>query len=115
LQSGKNPLDKHHIAGRKNHPATISLPVNDHRKILSEAQYEWPKDMLQNPENSPAIAAAACIRGAVEMIKYVLDTLLMWIVDLLYELDGYLAQKLGPKWWLKTPVANVKKDGGKNA
>lgn len=115
LQAGKNPLDKHHVAGRNNHPATISVPVNDHRAILSAAQYEWPKDMLQNPENSPVMAAAACIRGAVDTIKYVLDTLLSWIVDALRVLDGYLSEKLGPKWWLKSPIANVTRNGGANA
>lgn len=115
LQGGKNPLDRHHIAGKNNHPATVSVPVNDHRKILSAAQYEWPKHMLQNPENSPVMAFAARIRGAVETIKYILDTVVSGIADLLYLLDGYLAQKLGPKWWLKSPIATMAKGGASNA
>ncbi len=114
LQCGKNPLDKHHIAGKNNHSATISIPVNDHRTFLSEAQYEWPKDMLRNADSSPILAAAACIRGAVETINYILDRLLLWIVDLLHVLDSYLAQKLGRQWWLNSPIASVAKDGGTN-
>jgi len=30
-------MDDHHFAGRANNPATISVPVNDHRAVLSAA------------------------------------------------------------------------------
>src|SRR5438132_805039 len=49
--------DDHHFAGEANHPATIPLPVNDHRAELSTAQYDWPKKTRENPDGCPLLAA----------------------------------------------------------
>src|SRR5437764_1401976 len=46
---GESIMDKHHIAGKANDPATVSVPVNDHRAELNTAQYDWPKGTLENP------------------------------------------------------------------
>src|SRR5947209_19437823 len=45
--------DNHHVAGCANSPVTVAVPVNDHRAILSTAQYDWPKDTLENPHRDP--------------------------------------------------------------
>jgi hypothetical protein len=49
-------------------------------------------------------AAAACIRGAINHILYTLDTVLMWIAEMLEMLDEYLIERLGSKWWQNTPL-----------
>jgi hypothetical protein len=101
---GKTTMDNHHIAGKANSRITIPVPVNDHRARLSEDQYDWPKKTLENPNGSPLRAAAACIRGAIDYILYTLDTVLMWIAEMLEVLDEYLIERLGSKWWQNTPL-----------
>ena len=103
-QLGRSPLDDHHPAGQANHPATTPIPVNDHRSVLSPAQYDWPDKTWKNPSGSPIIAGAACIRGYCETTTYLLDAILRWIVEMLEELDGFLKKRLGPDWWRGTEM-----------
>jgi hypothetical protein len=98
---GRTTNDQHHIAGKNNHPATISIPVNDHRAQLSIDQMEWPKKTLENPDKSPLLAAAACIRGFVDMIIYLIQQMLDWISEMLEALDARLTAEWGDKWWLE--------------
>lgn len=101
---GQSVLDAHHPAGSANHRATVPIPVNDHRAILSDAQYDWPRQTWENPSGSPIIAGAACIRGYCETTTYLLDAILLWIVEMLEELDGFLKKRLGPDWWRGTEM-----------
>lgn len=103
--------DDHHVAARVNSPVTISIPVNDHRAILSTAQYEWPKKTLENPEGCPLRAAAGCIRGFVDTLLYLCDRLLTWIVGLLETLSDYLIERLGNQWWAGTPIEQFGRKG----
>jgi len=96
---GRSIYDQHHPASKSNHDLKIPIPVNDHRAVLSEAQYEWPKATLENPDGSPLRAAAGCIRGIIDKIKYLLDELLGWIPHFLETLDEFLAARLGSHWW----------------
>jgi hypothetical protein len=100
----QSPLDRHHPAGKANNPATVAIPVNDHRANLSVAQYDWPKDTWKNPLSSPLLAGAACIRGFCDTITYLIDELLLWVARLLEALDEHLKKRLGPKWWLGTEM-----------
>lgn len=104
-QKGKSTMDRHHPAGRANHPLTVSVPVNDHRAELTEAQYGWPMPTLENPDGDPLLRAAACIRGFVDTVIYHAKELLLWIADLLEKLSAYLVQRLGRRWWRKTELA----------
>jgi hypothetical protein len=104
----RNICDKHHPAGQANSPITIPTPVNDHRAVLSEAQYDWPTPTLQNPNGSPILAAAACIRGFCDTILYLAERLLLWIVEMLELLDAFLSTKLREKWWVNTEIENFK-------
>lgn len=97
-QQGKAVFDRHHVAGKNNHAGTIPIPVNDHR-TLSEAQFSWPVKTLRNPGGSPLLAAAACIRGFIILMEYCLNVFLRWIAEFLEDLDEYLLQELGPRWW----------------
>jgi len=100
---GKTPLDNHHVAGRANSPITIPVPVNDHRAILSSAQYAWPKNTLENAEGSPFIAAAAYIRGIADTVTHLVGQLL-WVAEILETADSFFGKRLGRKWWRKTPL-----------
>src|SRR5690348_8037055 len=46
-REAKTIMDRHHVAGKSNHPATVEVPVNDHRACLSAAQHDWPKETLE--------------------------------------------------------------------
>jgi len=101
---GLTTMDQHHFAGRANNPATISIPVNDHRAILSVAQANWPKSTLTNTEGSPLLAGAACLRGYIDTIVYLIEKGLLWIAKMLEKLDELLVKKFGPKWWANTEI-----------
>jgi hypothetical protein len=104
LGRGRRAIDQHHFAGRANNPATIPVPVNDHRAILSVAQAEWPKSTLANTEGSPLLAGAACLRGCIDTIVYLIEKGLLWLADMLEKLDEVLKKKLGPRWWANTEI-----------
>jgi hypothetical protein len=105
---GKSTSDNHHPAGDANDPATIPVPVNDHRADLSVAQYDWPRSTLENPKSSPLIAQAARIRGYVDTNAYLIEKLVAPDADLLETLDQFLTKKLGPDWWLGTELERFK-------
>jgi len=100
---GKTPLDNHHVAGKSNSRVTTPVPVNDHRAILSSAQYDWPKNTLENSEASPFLAAAAYIRGLADTVSYLVGQL-VWVADMLEMAHSLFDQKLGSKWWRKTKL-----------
>jgi hypothetical protein len=114
---GRSTTDDHHSFGRANNPATIPVPVNDHRADLSGSQAEWPKSTLRNTEGSPLLAGAACVRGFIDTILYLIEKGLLWLADMLEKLDQVLLKKLGPKWWVNTEIEQFapkkKKPGAK--
>jgi hypothetical protein len=114
---GRATEDYHHSFGRANNPTTIRVPVNDHRADLSAAQMEWPKSTLRNPEGSPLLAGAACVRGFIDTILYLIEKGLLWLAEMLEELDEVLLKKLGPGWWANTEIKRFapkkKKPGAK--
>jgi len=66
-REGRSIMDSHHPFGKANDPETTTpTPVNDHRAELSKAQEDWPKRTRENPDGSPLLRAAACVRGFVE-------------------------------------------------
>jgi|SRR5579872_3060019 len=101
---GRTTTDLHHSFGRANSPATIQVPVNDHRAILSIAQMRWPKSTLRNPEGSPLLAGAACLRGFIDTVLYLIEEGLLWLADMLESMDQVLLEKLGPKWWANSEI-----------
>lgn len=96
--------DDHHPYGKANSSITIPVPVNDHCAELSTAQQDWPKRTLQNPEGSPLLKAAACIRGFIDTILCLIKSGLHWVADMLEATDAFLAQKFGSKYWKGTPL-----------
>lgn len=116
-RNGRSPTDDHHFAGRANNSATIPVPVNDHRAELNVAQADWPKSTLSNPEGSPLLAGAACIRGFIDTVVYLIEKGLLWLAEMLEKLDKVLVKKVGPKWWANTEIEQFapkkKKSGAK--
>lgn len=104
IQKGQSRYDRHHVAGRANHPLTVPIPANDHRAVLSEAQYNWPERTLKNPNGSPLLVIAACIRGFIEALRNMLDRLLGWIPEFLERLDVVLTDHFGDWWWTKLGI-----------
>jgi hypothetical protein len=110
-RTGRATTDRHHVAGRANSPVILAVPVNDHRGILSEDQRGWPGDTLENREGDPLLAAAGCLLGFIDTAIYLIDSLLRWIAEMLELLSKLLVEKLGPQWWLDTPLAQFTRKG----
>jgi hypothetical protein len=104
-KKGITTMDNHHVAGAANNPTTIAVPVNDHRAELNTAQQDWPKQTRENPDGSPLLAGAGCVRGFVDTLIDLIKRVLLWIPHMLETLDGYLRATLGPRWWLNTELA----------
>lgn len=102
--NGMSTTDDHHVGAEANSPETIQTPVNDHRADLSVAQHDWPKRTLENPDGSPFLVVAGCIRGFMDYLIYLVKKFLHWIPEMLEAADAFLAEKLGPKWWIGTPL-----------
>jgi hypothetical protein len=107
---GRTIYDYHHIAGSSNHLLVVPIPVNDHRAVLNAAQYEWPKATRENPDASPLLAIAACIRGFIDALKYLMDELLVGNAERLETLDAFFVAHLGPRYW-SSLILETKKKG----
>lgn len=101
---GQTPIDRHHLAGKANDPVTVPVPTNDHVAVLSEYQRDWPRETLENPAGCPLRRGAACIRGFIDFITYLIDRAVLWTADLLEQLSEHLAATLGERWWVGTSV-----------
>ena len=101
---GQSSLDAHHVGGKSNSEARISVGVNDHRARLTPAQQDWPPKTLENLHRSPVLALAASNRGFIDAHDYLIEKLLYRSPEMLEALDAFLAEKLGPKWWVGTPL-----------
>ena len=107
---GMSIMDKHHVAGKANSPVTIQVDVNDHRAELNTRQYDWPKRTLENPDGSPLLRAAGCIRGIIDTLILLVKSLLGWIPRTLELLDAALVELAGVKWHTTAPFAGVWKE-----
>lgn len=99
LERGSSTQDDHHSPGRANCNKTIPVPANDHRAILSPAQYEWPKRTLRNPERSPLLSIAVKTRGTGDHLRYLSRDVLPGSPEFLELLDQILTQRFGRRWW----------------
>jgi hypothetical protein len=98
-QQGRRQIEGHHVAGRSNRNDTVPIPGNDHR-ILSDDQSDWPIQTLRNLNGSPALQAAACIRGWLDTLKLIIDHTMGWIPPFLEWLDAALCAYIGEQWWV---------------
>jgi hypothetical protein len=104
-ERGMSTKDNHHVAMKANSPVKVPIPANDHRAELNVAQHDWPKATRENPDGSPLLAFAGCVRGFADTIIYLVKKLLFWGATMLETLDAFLARELGPRWWIGTELA----------
>ncbi len=102
-EQDRSPTEDHHPAGAANSPCTVGTPGNDHR-VLNDDQHDWPPETLRNPDGSPLLKAAACLRGWLDVLRLIMDRVVGWIPEFLESLDGWLRERLGPCWWCGMPV-----------
>lgn len=102
LAAGRSWIERQHPAGRRNHQATVPIPGNDHR-VIDDHKHDWPRDTLRNPDGSPLLRAAACLRGWLDTLRVIIDRTVGWIPPFLEQLDRWLAERLGPGWWHQLP------------
>jgi len=100
LRTGRKPYEDHHVAGKSNSDTTADVPGNDHR-VLSELQRIWPEDTLRNSEHSPALAAAAAIRGWLDLLLVIIYRSVGWIPEFLEWLNRTLVDIHGTEWWIE--------------
>jgi hypothetical protein len=98
LACGREPYEDNHVFGKANSPLVIRYPVNDHRAVLSVAQYRWPPETLQNSDGDPLLAAAARFRGLQDNIEYMLDEC-VGEAQRLERLSEAMCLTYGPHWW----------------
>jgi hypothetical protein len=41
IRRGCNPMEKHHLAGRRNGPWCLFVPANMHRRLTAIQRYRW--------------------------------------------------------------------------
>lgn len=103
---GRSSIERHHPAGRHNSHATVPIPVNDHR-VLSDMQRDWPERTLRNPDGSPLLAAAAAIRGWLDVLWLIVQRTVGHIPALLESLDEGLQSTYGDRWWEKLSMEGL--------
>jgi hypothetical protein len=100
-QGGRSVVEQHHVAGRHNMADDVAaIPGNDHR-ALSVSQYGWPTGTLRNPDASPLLAAAAALRGWLDVLLHIVGNTVGWIPPFLEWLDGALTETVGRTWWIE--------------
>lgn len=99
IRDGKPPTEDHHLGGTRNHPFTVPIPANDHRR-LNDMQNDHPDRTRQNPEGSPLLAIAAVLRGWLDVLHRIIEGLVGGIPAALECLDAGLTASIGPTWWV---------------
>ena len=105
---GESPFEHHHIAGRHNDSFTIPLSANDHA-ILSDAQYDWPRETLRNPNQDPLREIAAWLRGVYDLLDHLANKLLVWATKL-ERVSEILENFIGVNWSSKVEGSGNEND-----
>lgn len=97
-RDGRPTDEQHHVAGRPNSDLVVPIPANEHR-ILSDLQEDWPDATRRNPDGSPLLAAAARLRGWLDILTLMIDRTVGQIPEMLEALDAWLRERIGHRWW----------------
>ena len=97
LAQGREPFEDNHVFGKRNSDLTIRYPINDHRAVLSVAQYRWPPDALENPHGSVLMAGVARIHGAYDNVEHILAENREFAAQFAH-VDELLTTVFGPQW-----------------
>lgn len=105
IANGRPPYEENHVFGKRNGALTLRVPVNDHRAVLSVAQYGWPPRTIENSDGSPLLEAAARFRGLHDNMQYMLDDCVAR-AEFFESVDALLCEAYGPNWWSDFPRAS---------
>ena len=98
-RQGRSPIEDQHPSGRHNDARfTVPFTGNLHR-ATDDGKKDWPKKTLHNPEGSPALKAAACVRATGDWLLMIVGCLLGWVALFLEWLDERLTDLHGRRWW----------------
>lgn len=99
MAQGRSPVELQHPAGQHNDPAfTVPFLGNLHR-LMDEPKRDWPERTLRNPEGSPMLKAAACVRAVSDWLRLIIERLLGWVPTFLEAVDAAFTEQHGPRWW----------------
>jgi len=98
VAGGRARVEQQHVAGQHNRPETVPMLGNDHRAHDAH-KLTWPPQTLRNPDGSPLLRAAACIRGWLDLLRVILDRTVGWVPAFLEYLHDWLVSRLGATWW----------------
>jgi hypothetical protein len=102
LKVRRKKSDGHHLGAKANSPLTVEIPVKDHRTV-TDAQLDWPPQTLQNPDGSPVLAIAGCLRGIADFIADIITAFIRRLATATEEIDAVLREKYG-LWWKGTKL-----------
>ena len=108
LAHGRKPYEDNHVFGKRNSSLMIRYPVNEHRAVLSVAQYHWPPGALDNPNTSPLLEGVARMHGAYDNIEHMLAENREFAAKLA-QLEAQLTILFGPQWPAKLEAAAARK------
>ncbi len=97
IAQGREPYEDNHVFGRRNSDLTIRYPINDHRAVLSVAQYRWPPGAVENPHGSVLMAGVARMQGAYDNVEHILGDNREFTAGLVH-VDQLLTTVYGPQW-----------------
>jgi hypothetical protein len=73
-EEGRPTVEEHHVLGRTNDPAMVSIPGNLHR-ALSDAQEDWPKATRYNRDGDQLRRIAAYLRARRDVAAWEIEIL----------------------------------------
>jgi hypothetical protein len=97
IVQGRPPYEDNHVFGKRNSDLTIRYPINDHRAVLSVAQYRWPPGALENPNGSVLLASIAESHGLYDNTEHMLAEHKANSAKLLH-VEELLVTVYGPDW-----------------
>jgi hypothetical protein len=108
IAQGRPPYEDNHVFGKRNSDLMIRYPINDHRAVLSVAQYRWPPGALDNPNGSVLREGIARMHGAYDNVEHILDANRAFAQKFAH-LEDQLTIIYGPDWPEKLEAAAARK------
>jgi len=97
--AGRSPVERQHPAGRRNDPTFVVPMLGNLHRLMDEDKRDWPERTLRNPEGSPMLKAAACVRAVADWLRLIIERLLGWVPTFLEAVDAAFTERHGPRWW----------------
>lgn len=102
--AGRSPIEGQHPPGHNNDQQFVVPMLGNLHRLADEYKRDWPERTLRNPEGSPALKAAACVRAVIDWLRLMIDRMLGWIPPFLEWLDAKLSELHGAQWWQMSVV-----------